>query len=63
MLIQARHDWAGARREFQQALRSEPRLFNAREGLAACDRLERIAAASQRAAASAPASTPAAGPP
>jgi tetratricopeptide (TPR) repeat protein len=59
MLIQARRDPAAARREFEQALRYEPRLFTAREGLRACDRVERAAAASQAAAASAPASTPA----
>jgi protein O-mannosyl-transferase len=61
MLIQAQRNPAAARAEFLQALRLEPRLFAAREGLRAADRMERLQAASQpasgpAAAAAAPAS-------
>ncbi|MBI5479685.1 MAG: tetratricopeptide repeat protein [Deltaproteobacteria bacterium] len=60
MLLQARYDAAAARDEFAAALRIEPRLFTAREGLRAAERMLRRDAATQPA--SAPAATPAAQP-
>jgi tetratricopeptide (TPR) repeat protein len=60
MLLQARHDPVAARVEFEAALRLEPRLFTALEGLRAADRLQRHAAATQAAATRPAATRPAA---